>query len=83
MTHQEENSVFDYIMLPLIAAWASCDGIGFATAMDLAMEIKREQDLEADSRQRTDEWRGWANAFKPKTMRPCIGDLSLRIQQTR
>jgi transposase-like protein len=55
----------------------------FATIMNLAMQIERQQALKAESHQRTDERQGYANGFKSKTMRTRVGEVSLRIPQTR
>jgi transposase-like protein len=55
----------------------------FAAIMNLAMQIERQQALKAESHQRTDERQGYANGFKSKTMRTRVGEVSLRIPQTR
>ncbi len=40
----------------------------FASLMNHAMQIEREQVLKAESHQRTADRRGYANGFKPKTV---------------
>jgi putative transposase len=83
MTHQEENPVVDHVMAMLIEHGPAAMASAFATIMNLAMQIERQQALKADSHQRTDDRRGYANGFKPKTMRTRVGEVSLRIPQTR
>jgi transposase-like protein len=54
-----------------------------ATLMNHAMQIEREQVLKAESHQRTGDRQGYANGFKPKTLKPRVGPVDLRIPQTR
>jgi transposase-like protein len=51
--------------------------------MNHAMQIEREQVLKAESHQRTADRQGYANGFKPKTMNTRVGQLELRVPQTR
>jgi transposase-like protein len=51
--------------------------------MHIATQIEREQVLKDESHQRTAEHQGYANRFKPKTLRTAVGELALRIPQTR
>jgi transposase-like protein len=51
--------------------------------MNCAMQIEREQTLKAESHQRTADRQGYANGFKPKTLRTRVGEVHLRIPQTR
>jgi transposase-like protein len=54
-----------------------------ATLMNHAMQIEREQVLKAESHQRTGDRQGYANGFKPKTLKTRVGQIALRIPQTR
>ena len=54
-----------------------------ATLMNHAMQIEREQVLKAESHQRTGDRQGYANGFKPKTLKTRVGQVALRIPQTR
>ena len=83
MTHQEENPVVDHVMAVLIEQGPAAMASAFATIMNLAMQIERQQALKAESHQRTEERQGYANGFKSKTMRTRVGEVSLRIPQTR
>ena len=79
MTHQEENPVVYHVMTLLIEHGPAAMASAFATIMNLAMQIERQQALNADSHQRTDDRRGYANSFKPKTISTRVSEVSLRI----
>jgi transposase-like protein len=55
----------------------------FTALMNHAMQIEREQVLKAESHQRTADRQGYANGFKPKTLNTRVGQVDLRIPQTR
>ena len=48
-----------------------------------AMKLERSAALGAQLYERTDERRGYANGFKPKTVRTRIGELQFEVPQTR
>lgn len=50
---------------------------------DTAMLIEREQYLGAAHYERTEERQGYANGFKPKTVKTRVGALRLSVPQTR
>ena len=60
---------------------------GFTEAMSLllneAMKVERSRVLGAESYERTDMRKGYANGYKPKTVSSRIGDLELEIPQVR
>lgn len=60
---------------------------GLAQVLELllneAMKLERCEALQAAPYQRTDERRGYANGFKDKTMHTRVGDLHLKVPQTR
>lgn len=60
---------------------------GLANAFELllneVMKLERCQALQAAPYQRTDERRGHANGFKDKTVHTRVGDLHLKVPQTR
>jgi putative transposase len=60
---------------------------GFANAMQIllneAMKLEREGVLGAQRYQRTPTRRGYANGFKPKTVKTRLGALELAVPQTR
>ena len=83
MIHNDENSLNQEI-LELFAK----EGLGGMSKavkilMNAAMLLEREKYLGAALHERTDERRGYANGFKPKTINSRIGQLELAIPQTR
>lgn len=60
---------------------------GFPAVMariyNLAMRFERELHLGAKSYERTDERIGYANGYKPKTIRTAAGNIRLQIPQVR
>jgi putative transposase len=55
----------------------------YSSIMNGAMQIDRERPLEAESHQRTADRQGCANGFKPKALRTRVGEVNLRILQTK
>ena len=60
---------------------------GMARAIEIlvneAMKIERNEVLGAKPYQRTQERRGYANGFKPKTLQTRVGKVELQVPQTR
>ena len=61
------------------------DGMAHAmqTLLNEAMKLERSIVLGAGPYERTPERRGYANGYKPKTMRSRVGPLHLQVPQTR
>ncbi len=83
MTHENESTPYDQMIQVL-------DEHGFdgmARAMQIlineAMKIERNEVLGAKPYQRTQERRGYANGFKPKTFHTRVGKVELQVPQTR
>lgn len=59
----------------------------FADALTIllneAMKIERTEHLRAQPFERTDQRRGYANGFKPKTVRTTVGELTVAVPQVR
>jgi putative transposase len=83
MTHQDECSAIRDLVDLAIEHGPDAMAAAFATLMNHAMQIEREQVLKAESRQRTADRQGYANGFKPKTLNTRVGQVDLRIPQTR
>jgi len=83
MTHQEHFNVCNNVVELL--AENGFDGMAQAIEilMNEAMKLERSDVLQAAPYQRTDERRGYANGFKPKTVRSRLGSLELQVPQTR
>lgn len=87
MTHQDESynepSPFDQ----MIQVLDECGFDGMARAIGIlvneAMKIERNEALGAQPYERTDHRRGYANGFKPKTLSTRIGQVELKVPQTR
>jgi transposase-like protein len=83
MTHQEESAVLEAVTAILIEHGPAAMASAYAIIMNCAMQIEREQTLKAESHQRTADRQGYANGFKPKALRIRVGEVHLRIPQTR
>ncbi len=51
--------------------------------INAAMQAERSEHLQAAPYQHSEERRGYANGFKPKTMRTRIGDITFAVPQVR
>ncbi|MFM7074479.1 MAG: IS256 family transposase [Planctomycetaceae bacterium] len=84
MTHQEGiGSAFTDLNALLIELGPAAIAEVFATLMNHAMQIEREQALRAESHQRSPDRQGYANGFKAKALKTRVGELQLRVPQTR
>ncbi len=48
-----------------------------------AMQVERSKYLQADEYERTEERKGHANGFKPKTVRTRMGEITFAVPQVR
>jgi transposase-like protein len=83
MTHQDESSVIRELVDLAMEHGPDAMAAAFTALMNHAMQIEREQVLKAESHQRTADRQGYANGFKPKTLNTRVGQVDLRIPQTR
>ncbi len=51
--------------------------------LNAAMQAERSEHLNAGPYQHTDERRGYANGFKPKTLRTRVGEITFAVPQVR
>ena len=83
MAHQNESNRFS----DLIQVLAEEGFDGMAQAMQIllneVMVIERTQALGAEPYERSADRRGYANGFKPKTVKTRVGELRLNVPQTR
>ena len=49
--------------------------------LNAAMQAERSEHLQAEHYQHSEERRGYANGYKPKTMRTRIGDITFAVPQ--
>ena len=83
MTHEPDfNALNEVVQLVLEEGM---DGLGAAVSILLneAMKIERSRALGAAPWQRTEERRGYANGYKPRTLKTRLGKLELRVPQVR
>lgn len=61
------------------------EGIGKALQilMNTAMRLERQKYLNASDYERTEGRQGYANGYKPKTVKTRVGEVELRVPQTR
>ena len=83
MAHQQECSFLD----PILEVLESNGLEGLARALTVLlnelMKVERARFLEAGPYERSSNRRGYANGFKPKTVRTRVGDLQLNVPQVR
>jgi transposase-like protein len=75
MTHEIESTTMDRILQPLIDN--GFDGIGdvVQALLNSAMLIEREKALGAGAYERSDSRDGYANGFKPRSLKTRVGKL--------
>lgn len=83
MAHQNESNRFSELVQVL--AEEGFDGMAQAMQILLneVMRIERTQALGAEPYERSADRRGYANGFKPKTVKTRVGELRLNVPQTR
>jgi len=83
VAHQNESNRFS----DLVQVLAEEGFDGMAQAMQIllneVMMIERTQALGAEPYERSADRRGYANGFKPKTVKTRVGELRLNVPQTR
>lgn len=83
MTHQTQTNHFD----SLVELLADQGFEGMAQAITLlfneAMKLERTEALGAAPYQRSEQRRGYANGYKPKTLRTRVGEITVDVPQTR
>jgi len=80
--HSQDNSIIDAVELLKDNGF---DALAEAVTvlMNTAMVAERSEYLGARPYERTEERRGYANGFKAKTVKTRLGELPLRVPQTR
>jgi len=81
--HRDDRTAFDDVLGILHEAGFD----GMATAMELlineAMRLERAEFLGARPYERSEGRRGYANGYKPKSMKTRVGELALSVPQVR
>jgi transposase-like protein len=77
MTHQTENSAIEQVLEDILANGMQ----GLKTAVSIlineAMKVERRRALGAEPWQRSDQRQGFANGYKPRSLKSRVGKLSL------
>jgi len=83
MTHATDDSAISTALEQIIEN--GFDGLDTAVSILIneAMRIERSRVLEAEPWQRTERRKGYANGYKPKTVKSRVGELALQIPQVR
>jgi len=83
MTCHTENNQFELAMELLIEN--GFDGIAGAMTilLNAAMKIERSRFLRAEPYERNEQRQGYANGYKPKTVKTRVGKVTLAVPQTR
>lgn len=83
MPHQTDNTTYDDPIQLILDH--GIDGLkpAFELLLNTAMQLERAAFLGADRYERSSERSGYANGYKPKTLNTRIGQLDLRVPQTR
>ena len=82
MTHQNDTVLYQ---LADLLTDHGFDGLrdAFTILLNEAMKIERAQHLQAEPYERTHERQGYANGYKPKTVKSRVGNLHLAVPQVR
>jgi len=83
MVYQKKNSAYERLLE--LASQEGCEGFReiFTLLMNAAMILERENYLGASAYERSEDRRGYANGYKPKTVKTRMGSVDLSIPQTR
>lgn len=83
MSDQLKGTIIDEIIKGLIEQGTEGIKPVLELLLNTAMKIEREQFLGANSHERTEERRGYANGYKPKGIQTRMGALDLAVPQVR
>jgi putative transposase len=83
MNDTTEDNPMSQIMEIIIAHGLGGMDQAMTILINEAMKIERAQALKASAYERTSERMGYANGFKPKTVKSRLGSLALQVPQVR
>jgi transposase-like protein len=83
MTRHSESNLIDTVMQLLSEHGLDYMSEAIRLMLNEAMKIERARALAADPYERSPERRGYANGFKPKTLKTRLGPIALDIPQVR
>jgi putative transposase len=81
--HHPESNLIDSVMQLLSEHGLDYMGESFRLLLNEAMKIERARALQADPYERSPERRGYANGFKPKSVKTRLGEITFAVPQVR
>ena len=83
MAHQHNSEVLNTVMQLLNEQGSDSLAEGLRILLNEAMRVERTHVLQAQPYERTEERKGHANGFKPKTLTSRVGPITLHVPQVR
>lgn len=83
MTRQEHGTALQQVLQLVATEGTDAMSDAFATLLDIAMKLEREQVLGAKTYERSDQRRGYANGYKPKTLETRAGEITVAVPKAR
>lgn len=83
MTRLDQSTALDQLVALVAQNGTDSMAAAFTTLLESAMKLEREQALGATAYERTEDRRGYANGFKPKTIDTRLGRLNLQVPKAR
>ena len=83
MTHEQEVTVVNEAVQLLLEEGLEGLGPAVSVLLNEAMRIERSRTLGAELWQRSPERKGYANGYKPRTLKTRLGKLELDVPQVR
>ena len=79
MTRQADRTILDDVVKLVASHGTEAMSAAFATLLEIGMKLEREQVLEAGLWERTGERRGYANGYKPKSLKTRVGEITVQV----
>jgi transposase-like protein len=83
MAHQNNSEVLNNVLQILNQHGPDSLAEGLRVLINEAMRVERNHVLQAQPYERTEERKGHANGFKPKTLHTRVGPITLSVPQAR
>ena len=83
MTHQAHHNEYQQAVELLIENGFEGIAQSLEILLNSAMKIERDRFLKAEPYERNQNRQGYANGYKDKSVKTRIGDLNLKVPQTR
>ena len=83
MAREEQNNAIDAAVELIMQEGFDGFADAFRMLLNEAMRIERSRHLGADAWERSQNRQGYANGFKPKTMKSRLGELTFAVPQVR